>query len=142
VSASGPGFPAGPNPTGPAAWAGVIGMTNMPEASWPGRHRSPTPRWPMVTDFVSGARAEPCNPTLANLMMKTPTALMVGSVPALGRQPPATPTTHQNALVIQPDAMAPDVRSARLSCALTLTHRPTGHPCTTPALVEKKHGFR
>ena len=105
--------------------AGVIGMTNMPEAKLAREAQIAYSTLAMVTDFDCWHPREAhvnANMALANLMKNAGRAQQVvaQAIALLGAEQPASQahTALQNALVTQPDAMAPDVR-ARLAVLLT-----------------------
>ena len=105
--------------------AGVIGMTNMPEAKLAREAQIAYTTLAMVTDFDCWHPVEAhvnANMALANLMKNAGRAQQVvaEAIRLLGAELPASVahTALQNALVTQPDAMAPDVR-ARLAVLLT-----------------------
>ena len=105
--------------------AGVIGMTNMPEAKLAREAQIAYSTLAMVTDFDCWHPREAhvnANMALANLMKNAGRAQQVvaQAIALLGAEQPASQahTALQNALVTQPDAMSPDVR-ARLAVLLT-----------------------
>ena len=105
--------------------AGVIGMTNMPEAKLAREAQIAYTTLAMVTDFDCWHPREAhvnANMALANLMQNAGRAqqIVAKAIAILGAERPASEahTALQNALVTQPDAMAPDVR-ARLAVLLT-----------------------
>ena len=105
--------------------AGVIGMTNMPEAKLAREAQIAYTTLAMVTDFDCWHPVEAhvnANIALANLMKNAGRAQQVvaEAIRLLGAELPASEahTALKNALVTQPDAMAPDVR-ARLAVLLT-----------------------
>ncbi len=105
--------------------AGVIGMTNMPEAKLAREAQIAYATLAMVTDFDCWHPREAhvnANMALANLMKNAGRAQQVvaQAIALLGAELPASQahTALQNALVTQPDAMAPDV-AARLAVLLT-----------------------
>lgn len=105
--------------------AGVIGMTNMPEAKLAREAQIAYSTLAMVTDFDCWHPREAhvnANMALANLMKNAGRAQQVvaQAIALLGAERPASEahTALQNALVTQPDAMAADVR-ARLVALLT-----------------------
>ena len=104
--------------------AGVIGMTNMPEAKLAREAQIAYTTLAMVTDFDCWHPREAhvnANMALANLMKNAGRAQQVvaEAIRLLGAELPASVahTALQNALVTQPDAMSPDVR-ARLAVLL------------------------
>ena len=104
--------------------AGVIGMTNMPEAKLAREAQIAYTTLAMVTDFDCWHPREAhvnANMALANLMQNADRAQQVvaQAIAMLGAEQPTSGahTALQNALVTQPDAMAPDVR-ARLAVLL------------------------
>jgi 5'-methylthioadenosine phosphorylase len=104
--------------------AGVIGMTNMPEAKLAREAQMAYCTLAMVTDFDCWHPKEAhvtANMALANLMQNAGRAQQVvaAAVRLLGAERPVSEahTALQTALVTQPDAMAPDVR-ARLAAIL------------------------
>ena len=104
--------------------AGVIGMTNMPEAKLAREAQMAYTTLAMVTDFDCWHPREAhvnVNMALANLLKNAGRAqqIVVEAIRVLGTERPTSEahTALQNALVTQPDAMAPDVR-ARLSALL------------------------
>lgn len=105
--------------------ADVIGMTNMPEAKLAREAQIAYSTLAMVTDFDCWHPREAhvnANMALANLMKNASRAQQVvaQAIALLGAEQPASDahTALQNALVTQPDAMAPDVRT-RLAVLLT-----------------------
>ena len=105
--------------------AGVIGMTNMPEAKLAREAQIAYSTLAMVTDFDCWHPREAhvnANMALANLMKNAGRAQQVvaQAIALLGAEQPASQahTALQNALVTQSDAMAPDVRT-RLAVLLT-----------------------
>ena len=105
--------------------AGVIGMTNMPEAKLAREAQIAYSTLAMVTDFDCWHPREAhvnANMALANLMKNAGRAQQVvaQAIALLGAEQPASQahTALQNALVTQSDAMSPDVR-ARLAVLLT-----------------------
>ena len=105
--------------------AGVIGMTNMPEAKLAREAQIAYCTLAMVTDFDCWHPREAhvnANMALANLLQNAGRAQQVvaRTVALLGTERPVSEahTALQNALVTQPDAMAPEVR-ARLAVLLT-----------------------
>ena len=105
--------------------AGVIGMTNMPEAKLAREAQIAYSTLAMVTDFDCWHPREAhvnANMALANLMKNAGRAQQVvaQAIALLGAEQPASDahTALQNALVTQPDAMAPSVRT-RLAVLLT-----------------------
>jgi 5'-methylthioadenosine phosphorylase len=104
--------------------AGVIGMTNMPEAKLAREAQMAYATLAMVTDFDCWHPREAhvtANMALANLFKNAARAqrIVAEAVRILGREQPVSEahSALQNALVTQPDAMAPDVR-ARLAALL------------------------
>ena len=104
--------------------AGVIGMTNMPEAKLAREAQIAYTTLAMVTDFDCWHPVEAhvtANMALANLMKNAGRAQQVvaEAIRLLGAEQPTSVahTALQNALVTQPDAMAPDVRE-RLAALL------------------------
>lgn len=104
--------------------AGVIGMTNMPEAKLAREAQMAYTTLAMVTDFDCWHPREAhvnANMALANLMKNAGRAQQVvaEAIRLLGAEQPASDahSALQNALVTQPDAMAPDVRQ-RLAALL------------------------
>jgi 5'-methylthioadenosine phosphorylase len=104
--------------------AGVIGMTNMPEAKLAREAQMAYATLAMVTDFDCWHPVEAhvtANMALANLLQNAGRAqkVVAEAVRLLGAEQPvsAAHTALQNALVTQPDAMAPDVRQ-RLAALL------------------------
>lgn len=107
--------------------AGVIGMTNMPEAKLAREAQMAYATLAMVTDFDCWHPREAhvnANMALANLLKNAGRAqqIVAEAIRVLGTERPTSEahTALQNALVTQPDGMAPDVR-ARLA-ALLPTH--------------------
>jgi 5'-methylthioadenosine phosphorylase len=105
--------------------AGVIGMTNMPEAKLAREAQIAYATLAMVTDFDCWHPREAhvnANMALANLMKNASRAQQVvaQAIALLGAEQPASEahTALENALVTQPDAMSPEVR-ARLAVLLT-----------------------
>lgn len=105
--------------------AGVIGMTNMPEAKLAREAQMAYTTLAMVTDFDCWHPREAhvnANMALANLMKNAGRAQQViaRAIALLGAELPASDahSALQNALITQPDAMAPEVL-ARLSVLLT-----------------------
>ena len=105
--------------------AGVIGMTNMPEAKLAREAQIAYATLAMVTDFDCWHPREAhvnASMALANLMKNASRAQQVvaQAIALLGAELPASEahTALQNALVTQPNAMAADVR-ARLAVLLT-----------------------
>jgi 5'-methylthioadenosine phosphorylase len=105
--------------------ADVIGMTNMPEAKLAREAQMAYSTLAMVTDFDCWHPREAhvnANMALANLLQNAGRAQQVvaQAIALLGAEQPKSEahTALQNALVTQPDAMAPDVR-ARLAALLT-----------------------
>ena len=105
--------------------ADVIGMTNMPEAKLAREAQMAYATLAMVTDFDCWHPREAhvtANMALANLMKNAGRAQQVvaAAIALLGAEQPTSQahTALQNALVAQPDAMAPDVRQ-RLAALLT-----------------------
>ena len=105
--------------------ASVIGMTNMPEAKLAREAQMAYATLAMVTDFDCWHPREAhvnANMALANLMKNAGRAQQVvaAAIALLGAEQPTSQahTALQNALVTQPDAMAPDVRQ-RLAALLT-----------------------
>jgi len=104
--------------------AGVIGMTNMPEAKLAREAQMAYATLAMVTDYDCWHPVEAhvtANLALANLMQNAGRAqkVVAEAIRLLGAEQPAS-SAHsalQTALVTQPDAMAPDVR-ARLAALL------------------------
>jgi 5'-methylthioadenosine phosphorylase len=104
--------------------AGVIGMTNMPEAKLAREAQMAYATLAMVTDFDCWHPREAhvtANMALANLFKNAARAqrIVAEAVRILGsEQPPSEAhSALQNALITQPDAMAPEVR-ARLAALL------------------------
>ncbi len=104
--------------------AGVIGMTNMPEAKLAREAQMAYATLAMVTDFDCWHPREAhvtANMALANLLQNAGRAQQVvaEAIRLLGTEKPASEahTALQNALVTQPDAMAPEVRE-RLAALL------------------------
>jgi 5'-methylthioadenosine phosphorylase len=105
--------------------AGVIGMTNMPEAKLAREAQIAYTTLAMVTDFDCWHPRETqvnASMALANLLKNAGRAQQVvaQAIALLGTEQPASEahTALQGALVTQPGAMAPDVR-ARLAVLLT-----------------------
>jgi 5'-methylthioadenosine phosphorylase len=105
--------------------AGVIGMTNMPEAKLAREAQIAYTTLAMVTDFDCWHPREAhvnASMALTNLMKNAGRAQQVvaQAIALLGAERPASEahTALQNALVTQPDAMSADVR-ARLAVLLT-----------------------
>ena len=105
--------------------AGVIGMTNMPEAKLAREAQIAYSTLAMVTDFDCWHPREAhvnANMALANLLKNAGRAQQVvaQAIALLGAELPVSDahTALQNALVTQPDAMAADVY-ARLAVLLT-----------------------
>jgi 5'-methylthioadenosine phosphorylase len=97
--------------------AGVIGMTNMPEAKLAREAQMAYATLAMVTDYDCWHPVEAhvtANMALANLFQNAGRAqrVVAEAVRLLGTEQPvsAAHTALQNALVTQPDAMAPEVR--------------------------------
>ena len=104
--------------------AGVIGMTNMPEAKLAREAQMAYATLAMVTDFDCWHPREAhvsANMALANLLKNAERAqrVIAQAIALLGAQRPDSDahTALQNALVTQPDAMAPEVRE-RLAALL------------------------
>ena len=104
--------------------AGVIGMTNLPEAKLAREAQMAYTTLAMVTDFDCWHPREAhvnANMALANLLKNAGRAqqIVVEAIRVLGAERPVSEahTALQNALVTQPEAMAPDVR-ARLAALL------------------------
>lgn len=104
--------------------AGVIGMTNMPEAKLAREAQMAYATLAMVTDFDCWHPREAhvtANMALANLFQNAGRAqrIVAEAIRILGRELPVSEahSALQNALVTQPDAMAPEVRE-RLSALL------------------------
>ena len=104
--------------------AGVIGMTNMPEAKLAREAQMAYTTLAMVTDYDCWHPREPhvnADMALANLMQNAGRAqrVVAEAIRLLGAEQPASEahTALQNALVTQPEAMAPDVRE-RLAALL------------------------
>ena len=104
--------------------AGVIGMTNMPEAKLAREAQMAYTTLAMVTDYDCWHPREPhvnADMALANLMQNAGRAqrVVAQAIRLLGAEQPASAahTALQNALVTQPEAMAPDVRE-RLAALL------------------------
>jgi 5'-methylthioadenosine phosphorylase len=98
--------------------AGVIGMTNMPEAKLAMEAQMAYTTLAMVTDFDCWHPREAhvnANMALANLLKNAGRAqqIVVEAIRILGTELPQSPAhaALQNALVTQPDAMAPDVHT-------------------------------
>ena len=105
--------------------AGVIGMTNMPEAKLALEAQMAYATLAMVTDFDCWHPREAhvtANLALANLLHNAGRAqrVVAEAIRLLGAEQPASAahTALQSALVTQPDAMAPEVRQ-RLAVLLT-----------------------
>jgi 5'-methylthioadenosine phosphorylase len=97
--------------------AGVIGMTNMPEAKLAREAQMAYTTLAMVTDFDCWHPREAqvnVNMALANLLKNAGRAqqIVAEAVRLLGTEQPASEahTALKTALVTQPDAMAPEVR--------------------------------
>ncbi|MBE0472644.1 S-methyl-5'-thioadenosine phosphorylase [Rhodoferax sp.] len=97
--------------------AGVIGMTNMPEAKLAREAQIAYTTLAMVTDYDCWHPREAhvnANMALANLLKNAGRAqqIVAEAVRLLGTEQPASEahTALSNALVTQPDAMAPEVR--------------------------------
>lgn len=104
--------------------AGVIGMTNMPEAKLAREAQMAYSTLAMVTDFDCWHPREAqvnASMALANLLQNAGRAqqVLAEAIRLLGSEQPASPAhgALQNALITQPDAMAPEVR-ARLAALL------------------------
>ena len=104
--------------------AGVIGMTNMPEAKLAREAQMAYTTLAMVTDYDCWHPREAhvnADMALANLMQNADRAqrVVAQAIRLLGAEQPASEahTALQNALVTQPEAMAPDVRE-RLAALL------------------------
>lgn len=104
--------------------AGVIGMTNMPEAKLALEAQMAYATLAMVTDFDCWHPREAhvtANLALANLLHNAGRAqrVVAEAIRLLGAEQPASAahTALQTALVTQPDAMAPEVRT-RLAALL------------------------
>jgi 5'-methylthioadenosine phosphorylase len=104
--------------------AGVIGMTNMPEAKLAREAQIAYTTLAMVTDYDCWHPREAhvtANLALANLFKNAERAQQVvaEAIRLLGAEQPASEahSALKNALVTQPDAMAPEVR-ARLAALL------------------------
>jgi 5'-methylthioadenosine phosphorylase len=104
--------------------AGVIGMTNMPEAKLAREAQMAYSTLAMVTDFDCWHPREAhvnANMALANLLQNADRAqrVVATAIALLGAEKPVSEahTALQNALVTQPDAMAPEVRE-RLAALL------------------------
>ncbi len=104
--------------------AGVIGMTNMPEAKLAREAQMAYATLAMVTDYDCWHPVEAhvtANLALANLMQNAGRAqkVVAEAIRILGAERPtsAAHSALQTALVTQPDAMAPEVR-ARLAALL------------------------
>jgi len=104
--------------------AGVIGMTNMPEAKLAREAQMAYTTLAMVTDFDCWHPREAhvtVNMALANLLQNAVRAqrVIAEAIRLLGSERPVSEahTALQNALVTQPDAMAPEVRE-RLAALL------------------------
>ncbi|MDB5891230.1 MAG: mtnP [Polaromonas sp.] len=105
--------------------AGVIGMTNMPEAKLAREAQMAYTTLAMVTDYDCWHPREAhvnTSMALANLMANAGRAqhIVAEAIRLLGARQPASDAHNalSQALVTQPDAMAPDVR-ARLAALLT-----------------------
>lgn len=105
--------------------AGVIGMTNMPEAKLAHEAQMAYTTLAMVTDFDCWHPREAhvnANMALANLLKNAGRAqqVMAEAIRLLGAEQPASEAHNalKNALVTQPDAMPPEVR-ARLAVLLS-----------------------
>ena len=105
--------------------AGVIGMTNMPEAKLAREAQIAYSTLAMVTDFDCWHPREAhvnANMALANLLKNAGRAqqIVAQAITLLGAEKPISDahSALQNALVTQPDAMSTDVR-ARLAALLT-----------------------
>jgi len=105
--------------------AGVIGMTNMPEAKLAREAQMAYTTLAMVTDYDCWHPREAhvnTSMALANLLQNAGRAQQVvaKAIALLGVEQPASEahSALQNALVTQPDAMAPDVY-ARLAALLS-----------------------
>jgi len=105
--------------------AGVIGMTNMPEAKLAREAQMAYTTLAMVTDFDCWHPREAhvtANMALTNLLQNAGRAqrVIAETIRLLGSGLPVSEahTALQNALVTQPDAMAPEVRE-RLAALLT-----------------------
>ena len=103
---------------------GVIGMTNMPEAKLAREAQMAYTTLALVTDFDCWHPREAhvsADMALANLLQNAGRAQQVvaKAIALLGAEQPASEahSALQNALVTQPDAMAPEVR-ARLAALL------------------------
>ncbi len=106
--------------------AGVIGMTNMPEAKLAREAQMAYATLAMVTDFDCWHPVEAhvtANMALTNLLQNAGRAqkVVAEAIRLLGAEQPVSPahSALQTALVTQPDAMAPDMR-ARLAALLNL----------------------
>ena len=104
--------------------AGVIGMTNMPEAKLAREAQLAYATLAMVTDYDCWHPHEDdvsASSALANLFQNAGRAqrIVAEAIRLLGQEQPASAahTALQNALVTQPEAMAPDVRQ-RLAALL------------------------
>lgn len=104
--------------------AGVIGMTNMPEAKLAREAQMAYSTLAMVTDFDCWHPREAhvnANMALCNLLQNADRAqrVVAKAIALLGAEKPASEahTALQNALVTQPVAMAPEVRE-RLAALL------------------------
>ena len=104
--------------------AGVIGMTNMPEAKLAREAQMAYATLAMVTDYDCWHPREAhvsANLALANLLKNAERAqrVIAHAIQLLGAQRPHSEahTALQNALVTQPDAMTPEVRE-RLAALL------------------------
>ena len=105
--------------------AGIIGMTNMPEAKLAREAQMAYATLAMVTDYDCWHPVEAHVTTdmaLANLLQNAGRAqkVIAEAIRLLGAEQPVSiaHTALQNALVTQPDAMAPEVRQ-RLAAILT-----------------------
>jgi 5'-methylthioadenosine phosphorylase len=105
--------------------AGVIGMTNMPEAKLAREAQLAYATLAMVTDYDCWHPHEDdvnASSALANLFQNASRAqrIVAEAIRLLGQEQPASAahTALQNALVTQPEAMAPEVRQ-RLAALLT-----------------------
>ena len=105
--------------------AGIIGMTNMPEAKLAREAQMAYATLAMVTDYDCWHPVEAHVTTdmaLANLLQNAGRAqkVIAEAIRLLGAEQPVSiaHTALQNALVTQPDAMAPEVRQ-RLGALLT-----------------------
>ena len=104
--------------------AGVIGMTNMPEAKLALEAQIAYTTLAMVTDYDCWHPREAhvnTNMALANLLQNAGRAqqIVAEAIRLLGTEQPASEahSALANALVTQPDAMAPEVRE-RLAALL------------------------